>query len=318
VISFSYWSIKLCFHTEGILTAVLIIPSSWCFPTSPVRHQRRIAVPRLSSRRCKVTTAAPAFAGAGISIVRAGRPRATIGVAGWGRHSGRLGGAGQGEPRGSPSCRGIGSPTAGCNSYPNLSDEKRGATPLWGRIALHITRQLLKTRFPKLVRRSPRHWRERGEGANGGQGFPRLFTPWGARLGRLVTTVLPLAPPSSLVELASALTTHRALSWVRGEACAPLASSRPAAPPSPLRGSAAVESLPPLCWGEAASGLGDGASTTPARARQRHASPPPERAALPKQRGGAPTFPRRARRPGRLHRLLPQTWPKGMERWSCR
>jgi hypothetical protein len=37
--SFSYWSIKLWFHTEGKLTAVLIIPSSWGFPTGPVRHQ---------------------------------------------------------------------------------------------------------------------------------------------------------------------------------------------------------------------------------------------------------------------------------------
>jgi hypothetical protein len=38
VISFSYWSIKLWFHTEGKLTVVLIIPSSWGFPTGPVRH----------------------------------------------------------------------------------------------------------------------------------------------------------------------------------------------------------------------------------------------------------------------------------------
>jgi hypothetical protein len=29
VVSFSYWSIKLWFHTEGKLAAVLIIPSSW-------------------------------------------------------------------------------------------------------------------------------------------------------------------------------------------------------------------------------------------------------------------------------------------------
>jgi hypothetical protein len=29
VVSFSYWSIKLLFHTEGKLTVVLITPSSW-------------------------------------------------------------------------------------------------------------------------------------------------------------------------------------------------------------------------------------------------------------------------------------------------
>jgi hypothetical protein len=39
VVSFSYWSIKPWFHTEGKLTVVLIIPSSWGFPTIPVRHQ---------------------------------------------------------------------------------------------------------------------------------------------------------------------------------------------------------------------------------------------------------------------------------------
>jgi hypothetical protein len=39
VVSFSYWSIKPWFHTEGKLTAVLIIPSSWSFPTGHVRHQ---------------------------------------------------------------------------------------------------------------------------------------------------------------------------------------------------------------------------------------------------------------------------------------
>jgi hypothetical protein len=39
VFSFSYWWIKLWFHTEGKLTAVLIIPSSWGFLTGPVRHQ---------------------------------------------------------------------------------------------------------------------------------------------------------------------------------------------------------------------------------------------------------------------------------------
>jgi hypothetical protein len=39
VVSFSYSSIKPWFDTEGKLTAVLIIPSSWGFPTGPVRHQ---------------------------------------------------------------------------------------------------------------------------------------------------------------------------------------------------------------------------------------------------------------------------------------
>ena len=33
VISFSYWFDKPWFHTEGKLSAVLIIPSSWGFPT---------------------------------------------------------------------------------------------------------------------------------------------------------------------------------------------------------------------------------------------------------------------------------------------
>jgi hypothetical protein len=36
---FFHWSIKHWFHTEGKLTSVLIIPSSWGFPTGPVRHQ---------------------------------------------------------------------------------------------------------------------------------------------------------------------------------------------------------------------------------------------------------------------------------------
>jgi hypothetical protein len=45
VVSFSYWSIKLWFHTEGKLTVVLIIPSSWGFPTGPVRHQDCFLVP---------------------------------------------------------------------------------------------------------------------------------------------------------------------------------------------------------------------------------------------------------------------------------
>jgi hypothetical protein len=39
VVSFSYWSIELWFHTEGKLTVVLIIPCSWGFPTGPMRHQ---------------------------------------------------------------------------------------------------------------------------------------------------------------------------------------------------------------------------------------------------------------------------------------
>jgi hypothetical protein len=39
VISFFYWSIKHWFHTEGKLAAVLIKPSSWGFPTGPLRHQ---------------------------------------------------------------------------------------------------------------------------------------------------------------------------------------------------------------------------------------------------------------------------------------
>jgi hypothetical protein len=39
VICFSYWSIKPWFHTNGKLTVVLIIPSSWGFPTGPLRHQ---------------------------------------------------------------------------------------------------------------------------------------------------------------------------------------------------------------------------------------------------------------------------------------
>jgi hypothetical protein len=39
VISLSYWSIKLGIITEGKLTAMLIIPSSWGFPTGPMRHQ---------------------------------------------------------------------------------------------------------------------------------------------------------------------------------------------------------------------------------------------------------------------------------------
>jgi hypothetical protein len=56
VISFSYWSIKPWFHTEGKLAAVLIIPSSWGFPTGPLRHQDYFLAPlpgrkRISARR---------------------------------------------------------------------------------------------------------------------------------------------------------------------------------------------------------------------------------------------------------------------------
>jgi hypothetical protein len=39
VVSFSYWSIKPWFQSEGKLTDALIIPSSWGFPTCHVRHQ---------------------------------------------------------------------------------------------------------------------------------------------------------------------------------------------------------------------------------------------------------------------------------------
>jgi hypothetical protein len=39
VIYFSYWSIKFGFITVGKLIVVLIIPSSWGFPTGPLRHQ---------------------------------------------------------------------------------------------------------------------------------------------------------------------------------------------------------------------------------------------------------------------------------------
>jgi hypothetical protein len=99
-----------------------------------------------------------------------------------GQRCGRLGGTGQGKPHGSPIRHGIVSPIVGCGRYPSLSNERIGATPLRGSIVLHITRQLLKTCFPKLVRRSPRHRKVRGDRANGGQGLRlRLFTPWGAR-----------------------------------------------------------------------------------------------------------------------------------------
>jgi hypothetical protein len=177
-----------------------------------------------------------------------------------GQRGGRLGGTRQGEPHGSPTRRDVGSPTAGCGRYPNLSNKRRGAAPLCGRMALHITRQLLKMRFPKLVRGTPSIGGKEAREQMAAKASPRLFRPWGARPGRWVTTILPLAPPSSLIEPTPALTAHRALSWVGGEARAPLASSRPAVPPSPLRGSAAAESTPPLHWGEAASSLGDGTS----------------------------------------------------------
>jgi hypothetical protein len=98
-----------------------------------------------------------------------------------GRHGGRLGGAGQGEPRDSPTRRGIGNPTAGRSCYPGLSDKKGGNTPLRREIALHVARQLMNTRFPKLVRRSP-HRRERDEGANGGQGLPEVVHTLGCQV----------------------------------------------------------------------------------------------------------------------------------------
>jgi hypothetical protein len=55
VISFSYWSIKLWFHTKGKLATVLIIPSSWGFAMDPVRHQDCFLAPlprrkRISAR----------------------------------------------------------------------------------------------------------------------------------------------------------------------------------------------------------------------------------------------------------------------------
>jgi hypothetical protein len=51
VISFFYWSIKLWFHTEGKLTIVLIIPSSWGFPTGPMKHQDCFLAPLLGRKR---------------------------------------------------------------------------------------------------------------------------------------------------------------------------------------------------------------------------------------------------------------------------
>jgi hypothetical protein len=51
VISFSYWSIKLWFHTEGKLAAVLIIPSSWGFPTGLLRHQDCFLAPLPGRKR---------------------------------------------------------------------------------------------------------------------------------------------------------------------------------------------------------------------------------------------------------------------------
>jgi hypothetical protein len=45
VVSFSYWSIKLWFHTKEKLTVVLIIPSSWGFPTGPLRYQDYFLAP---------------------------------------------------------------------------------------------------------------------------------------------------------------------------------------------------------------------------------------------------------------------------------
>jgi hypothetical protein len=54
VVSFSYWLIKLWFHTERKLTVVLIIPSSWGFPTGPMRHQDCFLAPL--PRRKRIST----------------------------------------------------------------------------------------------------------------------------------------------------------------------------------------------------------------------------------------------------------------------
>jgi hypothetical protein len=51
VVSFSYWSIKPWFHTEGKLTAMLIIPSSWDFPTGHLRHQNYFLAPLPGRKR---------------------------------------------------------------------------------------------------------------------------------------------------------------------------------------------------------------------------------------------------------------------------
>jgi hypothetical protein len=51
VVSFSYWSIKLWFHTDGKFTTVLIIPSSWSFPTGPMRHQDCFLAPLPGRKR---------------------------------------------------------------------------------------------------------------------------------------------------------------------------------------------------------------------------------------------------------------------------
>jgi hypothetical protein len=51
VVSFSYWSIKPWFLTEVKFTVVLIIPSSWGFPTGPVRHQRLFLAPLPGRKR---------------------------------------------------------------------------------------------------------------------------------------------------------------------------------------------------------------------------------------------------------------------------
>jgi hypothetical protein len=47
-------SIKLWFHTEGKLTVVLIIPSSWGFPTGPLRHQDCFLAPLPGRKRISV------------------------------------------------------------------------------------------------------------------------------------------------------------------------------------------------------------------------------------------------------------------------
>jgi hypothetical protein len=62
---------------------------------------------------------------------------------------------------------------------------------------------------------------------------------------------------------------------------------------------------PPILVGHHSVGLRAAPLRQPPGSEQGHASPPLERAASPKQPGRAPTAPRRARRPGRPHHLLP-------------
>jgi hypothetical protein len=59
---------------------------------------------------------------------------------------------------------------------------------------MHVTRQLLEMRFPKLVCRSPRHWRERCEGSNERQGLPEVAHSLGSQArvkGHRCSTVGP-------------------------------------------------------------------------------------------------------------------------------